>query len=62
MTLWRALRGAANVGGLDIAGAHLLWAVEVGGPSLLRDPDTGEAFVRATLRVATADITTDIAG
>ncbi len=58
-TLWRALRAAANVSGLDIGGAHLLWAVEEGGPSLLRAPETGEAFVRATLRVATADDTAD---
>ena len=50
---------ASNVSGLDVAGAHLLWAVELGGPSLLRDPATGEAFVRATLRVATADNTAD---
>ena len=53
--IWRALHAACNVGGLDIAGAHLLWAIEDGGPALLRDPDTGEAFVRASLRVATAD-------
>jgi hypothetical protein len=54
VTLWRALRAAVNTGGLDIDGAHLLWAVEAGGPALLRDPETGEAFVRAALRVATA--------
>ena len=53
--IWRALHNASNVGGLDVSGAHLLWAIEEGGPALLRDPDTGEAFVRATLRVATAD-------
>ncbi|MXY80302.1 MAG: DUF3168 domain-containing protein [Chloroflexi bacterium] len=52
--LWGALHAAVNVGGLDVAGAHLLWAVEAGGPVLLRDPETGEAYVRAALRVATA--------
>ncbi len=53
VTLWQAMHAAVNVGGLDVAGTHLLWAVEAGGPALLRDPGTGESFVRATLRVAT---------
>lgn len=53
--LWRALHAACNVGDLNVGGAHLLWALEDGGPALLRDPGTDEAFVRIILRVATAD-------
>ncbi len=34
---------------------RLLWAVEVSGPALLRDPDTQEPFVRCGVRAATAD-------
>ena len=57
VAIWRALHAAVNTGGLNVNGAHLLWALEAQGPTLLRDPDTNEAFVRATLRVATADAT-----
>ncbi len=59
VSIWRALHAAVNVAHQSVAvsggNAHLLWALEEQGPTLLRDPDTNEAFVRATIRVATAD-------
>ena len=59
VAIWRALHGALNVShsAVTVSGgsAHLLWALEDLGPALLRDPDTGEAFVRSTARVATAN-------
>ena len=51
MAIWRAVHGAVNVA-RPASPAALLWIVEGRGPSLLRDPDTDEAFVRTTLRLA----------
>ncbi len=55
VSIWRAVHATVNVAHRVSGAAHLLWAVEEQGPTLLRDPDTNEAFVRATLRVATAN-------
>ena len=55
LRIWRALHAALNVADRAVGDAHLLWAVEAGGPALLRDPDSGEYFVRCTARVAVAD-------
>jgi hypothetical protein len=54
-SIWRATHAALNVTHRAVASAHLLWALEDRGPVLLRDPDSNEAFVRATVRIATAD-------
>ena len=58
-SIWRATHAALNVAHRSVAGAHLLWAVEERGPTSLRDPDSDEAFVRTTIRIATADDPTD---
>lgn len=55
VTIWRALRGAARIESAAAGGAHLLWSHEADGPHLLRDPDSGEAFVRAEFRLGAAD-------
>lgn len=55
VAIWRALRAAARVESVQAAGVHLLWSHEADGPHLLRDPETGEAFVRAEFRLGAAD-------
>ena len=55
VAIWRAIHRALNVSDRVAANARLLWAVEVSGPALLRDPDTQEPFVRCGVRAATAD-------
>ncbi len=54
-SIWRAVHAAVNIAYQAVGPATLLWAVESGGPTLLRDPDTNEAFARCALRIATAD-------
>ncbi|MCZ6707014.1 MAG: DUF3168 domain-containing protein [Chloroflexi bacterium] len=55
IAVWRACRAAVNISHRAVGQTHLLWCLEDGGPLLLRDPDSDEAFARAELRLATAD-------